>query len=121
MCLGIPGQLVEIVSLEEHRAIVEVDGVRREVNIGLVMGDPGGIAVGDWVLIHVGFAMTKIDEEEAASSLEFIKLLGSVYEEELEQFAQEPELVVETADTATDAKSAPAAHSNGSAEKVVAS
>lgn len=95
MCLGIPGQLVEIISLAEHRAIVEVDGVRREVNIGLVMGDPGGIAVGEWVLIHVGFAMTKIDEEEAASSLAFIKLLGSVYDDELEQFAQEPELTVD--------------------------
>ncbi len=94
MCLGIPGQLVEIVSLDDHRAIVEVDGVRREINIGLVMGDPGGIAVGDWVLIHVGFAMTKIDEEEAANSLAFIKLLGSVYEEEIDQFAQEPELTL---------------------------
>ncbi len=103
MCLGIPGQLVEIISLEEHRAIVEVDGVRREVNIGLVMGDPGGIAVGDWVLIHVGFAMTKIDEEEAANSLAFIKLLGSVYDDEIEQFAAEPELTLAGDDAATAA------------------
>ena len=94
MCLGIPGQLVEIISLEQHRAIVEVDGVRREINIGLVMGDPGGIAVGDWVLIHVGFAMTKIDEEEAASSLAFIKQLGSVYDDEIDQFSSEPELTL---------------------------
>ncbi len=92
MCLGIPGQLVEIVDLAEHRAVVEVDGVRREINIGLVMGDPGGIHVGDWVLIHVGFAMSKIDEEEAARTLEFIKELGSVYDDEIDQFATEAPL-----------------------------
>ncbi len=86
MCLGIPGQLVEIVDLAEHRAVVDVDGVRREINIGLVMGDPGGIHVGDWVLIHVGFAMSKIDEEEAARTLSFIKDLGSVYDDEIDQF-----------------------------------
>ncbi len=72
MCLGIPGQVVEIIDANEHRAIAEVDGVRREVNVGLVMGDAGGLKVGEWVLIHVGFAMTKLDEEEAASTLEFI-------------------------------------------------
>ncbi len=92
MCLGIPGQLVEIVDLGEHRAVAEVDGVRREINIGLVMGDPGGIHVGDWVLIHVGFAMSKIDEEEAASTLDFIKELGSVYDDEIDQFAAEAPL-----------------------------
>ncbi|MDQ3641732.1 MAG: HypC/HybG/HupF family hydrogenase formation chaperone, partial [Actinomycetota bacterium] len=70
MCLGIPGQVVEIIDPADHRATVDVDGVRREVNVGLVMGDAGGIKVGDWVLIHVGFAMTKIDEEEAASTLD---------------------------------------------------
>ncbi|MGH9190195.1 MAG: HypC/HybG/HupF family hydrogenase formation chaperone [Acidimicrobiales bacterium] len=95
MCLGIPGQLVEIVDLSEHRAVAEVDGVRREVNIGLVMGDPGGIKVGDWVLIHVGFAMTKIDEEEAERTLSFIKELGSVYDDEISQFAQEAPLTDE--------------------------
>jgi len=92
MCLGIPGQLVEIVDLAEHRAVVDVDGVRREINIGLVMGDPGGIHVGDWVLIHVGFAMSKIDEEEAARTLEFIKDLGSVYDDEIDQFKAEAPL-----------------------------
>ena len=92
MCLGIPGQLVEIVDLTEHRAIAEVDGVRREVNIGLVMGDAGGIEVGDWVLIHVGFAMSKIDEEEAGRTLEFIKELGSVWDDEIDQFAAEAPL-----------------------------
>ena len=92
MCLGIPGQIVEIVDPADHRATVDVDGVRREVNVGLVMGDAGGIKVGDWVLIHVGFAMTRIDEEEAASTLEFIKELGSVYDDEISQFSAEAPL-----------------------------
>ena len=88
MCLGIPGQVVEIIDLDEHRAVAEVDGVRREINIGLVMREDGGISVGEWVLIHVGFAMAKIDEEEAASTLSFIKELGSVYDDEIEQFSE---------------------------------
>ena len=88
MCLGIPGQVVEIVNPAEHKAIAEVDGVRREINVGLVMGDAGGVQVGDWVLIHVGFAMTKIDEEEAARNLAFLKELGSVYDDEIDQFRE---------------------------------
>ncbi len=99
MCLGIPGQLVEILDVNEHRAIADVDGVRREINIHLVEGEPGGIKVGDWVLIHVGFAMSRIDEEEANRTLSFIKELGSVYDDELAQFSEsepfadvEPEL-----------------------------
>ena len=87
MCLGIPGQLVEIVDLTEHRAIADVDGVRREINIHLVEGEAGGIKIGDWVLIHVGFAMSRIDEEEATRTLSFIKELGSLYDDELAQFA----------------------------------
>ncbi|MGH9177255.1 MAG: HypC/HybG/HupF family hydrogenase formation chaperone [Acidimicrobiales bacterium] len=88
MCLGIPGQVVEIVNPAEHKAIAEVDGVRREINVGLVMGDAGGLQVGDWVLIHVGFAMTKIDEEEAARNLAWLKELGSVYDDEIDQFRE---------------------------------
>ncbi|MDQ3574611.1 MAG: HypC/HybG/HupF family hydrogenase formation chaperone, partial [Actinomycetota bacterium] len=53
MCLGIPGQVVQIVDPAEHKAIADVEGVRREINVGLVMGDEGGLSVGDWVLIHV--------------------------------------------------------------------
>lgn len=90
MCLGIPGQIVELVDPAEHRAVVEVDGVRREVNVALVAGDEGGIAVGEWVLIHVGFAMAKIDEDEAQRTLDFIKELGSVYDDEIEQFSGKP-------------------------------
>ncbi len=92
MCLGIPGQLVEIVDEEEHRGIADVDGVRREINIGLVMGEAGGINIGDWVLIHVGFAMSKIDEEEAQKTLDFLKLMGSVYDDELDQLRMDTPL-----------------------------
>ncbi len=92
MCLGIPGQLVEIVDEQEHRGIADVDGVRREINIGLVMGEAGGIKVGDWVLIHVGFAMSRIDEEEAQKTLDFLKLMGSVYDDELDQLRMDTPL-----------------------------
>jgi hydrogenase expression/formation protein HypC len=92
MCLGIPGQLVEIVDEKEHRGIADVDGVRREVNIGLVLGEAGGIKEGDWILIHVGFAMSKIDEEEAQRTLDFLKLMGSVWDDEIGQFSQEAPL-----------------------------
>ena len=88
MCLGIPGQLVEVLDVAEQRAIADVDGVKREINIGLVLGEAGGIKVGDWVLIHVGFALSKIDEDEAARTLAFIKELGSVYDDELAQFSE---------------------------------
>ena len=82
MCLGIPGQILEIVDNENSIAKVDVSGVRRNVSVALVR--PEGIAVGDWVLIHVGFAMSKIDEEDAERTLSFIKELGSVYDDELD-------------------------------------
>lgn len=88
MCLGLPGQLVEITDADSHLAVAEVSGVRRVVNIGLLLGDDDGVTVGDWVLIHVGFAMAKIDEEEARNSLAFIEELGSVYDDELSQFRE---------------------------------
>ncbi len=88
MCLGLPGQLIEITDADRHLAVAEVSGVRRVVNIGLLLNDEDDVSVGDWVLIHVGFAMAKIDEEEARSSLEFIEELGSVYDEELAQFGE---------------------------------
>ncbi len=88
MCLGIPGQVVQIVDVSEHKAIAEVEGVRREINVGLVMGDEGGLSVGDWVLIHVGFAMSKIDEEEAANTLEFMRSLGDLFDDEVDQFRE---------------------------------
>ena len=59
--------------------------MRRNVNVGLLAEGPDAVDVGDWVLIHVGFAMSKIDEEEAQSTLEFLRSLGEPYEEELEE------------------------------------
>ena len=84
MCLAIPGKIVEIVDEENHLAKVEVGGVRRSVNIGMLDGE-GGVGVGDYVLIHVGFAMSKIDEHEAEETLRVLHELGS-YQEEMEQF-----------------------------------
>ncbi len=85
MCLGIPGQVIEMTP-NNHTAVVSVEGVRRAVNVGLVQGDPGGLAIGEWVLIHVGFAMAKIDEDEAARSLDFLRDLGKVFDDELAGF-----------------------------------
>ena len=84
MCLGIPGQVVEWVDRENAIAKVDVSGVRRPVNLGLL----DGVDVGDWVLIHVGFAMSHIDEEEAAATLQFLKELGDPFEEELAELEQ---------------------------------
>lgn len=85
MCVGIPARVVEILADEKKSAIVDVEGVQREVSIVIVLDD--GVKVGDWVLLHVGFAMSIIDEEEAAAQLDFMRLLGSVYDEEVEAFA----------------------------------
>ena len=64
MCLAIPGQVIEIVDDLNRLAKVDVAGVRRNVNVGLLDGDDGGVGPGDWVLIHVGFAISKVDEED---------------------------------------------------------
>ena len=72
MCLGIPGRIIEIVDDEYDIAKVEVSGVKRNISIALVR--PEGIASGDWVLVHVGFAMSKIDESEAQETLKALKL-----------------------------------------------
>ena len=85
MCLGIPGQIVELVDETNLIAKAEVSGVRRNVNIGLLAEGPDAVDVGDWVLIHVGFAMSKIDEEEAKATREFLISLGEPFEAELEE------------------------------------
>jgi len=85
MCLGIPGQIVEMVDEQHHIAMAEVSGVRRNVNVGLLAEGPEAVGVGDWVLIHVGFAMSKIDEEEARSTREFLISLGEPFEAELDE------------------------------------
>ena len=83
MCLAIPGHVIEVVDEENRLAKVDVAGVRRNVNIGL-LDDDGGVAAGDWVLIHVGFALSKVDEEEAQATLQLLQEMGDAYEQELE-------------------------------------
>jgi hydrogenase expression/formation protein HypC len=83
MCLAIPGQVVEIADVENHLARVDVAGVRRNVNVGLLDHD-GGVTAGDWVLIHVGFALSKVDEDEAHATLRLLQETGEAYEQELE-------------------------------------
>ena len=85
MCLGIPGQIVELVDPQHHIAKVDVSGVRRNVNVGLLAGGDDAVGIGDWVLIHVGFALSKIDEEEARATREFLEHLGDPYEQELQE------------------------------------
>ncbi|HEY4388905.1 MAG TPA: HypC/HybG/HupF family hydrogenase formation chaperone [Ktedonobacteraceae bacterium] len=81
MCLGIPGQILDIVDDENSIARVNVSGVKRNVSIALVR--PEGIEPGDWVLIHVGFAMSKIDENEARETMKALQVMGQAYTDEL--------------------------------------
>jgi len=86
MCLAIPGQIVEMVDSANQIATVEIAGVRRNVNVSLLADDDGGGAgPGDWVLIHVGFALAKVDEEEALATLRLLERMGAEYEQELEE------------------------------------
>jgi hydrogenase expression/formation protein HypC len=84
MCLGIPGRIVEILDEDLMLAKANVGGVRRNINIGLVHHDGERVEVGDWVLIHVGFAMSKLNEAEARSTLQALEEIGEAYEQELE-------------------------------------
>jgi hydrogenase expression/formation protein HypC len=86
MCLGIPGQVVEMLDNTFSIAKVDVSGVKRNVNVSLVASE--GVAPGDWVLIHVGFAMSKIDEQEARATLKALQSLGDLYADELKQLHQ---------------------------------
>lgn len=83
MCLAIPGQIVEWVDEELHIAKAQVANVRRNVNVGLLAETEDAVAIGDWVLIHVGFAMSKVDEAEAHATRAFLEQLGDPYREEL--------------------------------------
>jgi hydrogenase expression/formation protein HypC len=83
MCLAIPGHVIEVVDEANRLAKVDVAGVRRNVNIGLLDED-GGVRAGDWVLVHVGFALSKVDEEEAQATLRLLQQMGEAYEQELE-------------------------------------
>jgi hydrogenase expression/formation protein HypC len=82
MCLGIPGQVLEIVDDDNSIAKVIVSGVKRNVSVALVR--PEGIGPGDWVLIHVGFAMSKIDENEAQETMKALYTMGNIFTDELQ-------------------------------------
>jgi hydrogenase expression/formation protein HypC len=84
MCLGIPGKIIAIVDEVNRIAKVDVSGAKRNISIGLL--EPGEVGIGDWVLIHVGFAISKLDEKEAQETYRFLLELGQAYEDELKQF-----------------------------------
>ena len=86
MCLGIPGRITAITDEGRLMAMAEVSGVRREVSVACVAGNDLAALVGQWALIHVGFAMALIDEEEAAKTLQALRDLGEA-QETLEQMA----------------------------------
>ncbi|WP_346836646.1 HypC/HybG/HupF family hydrogenase formation chaperone [Microbulbifer sp. SAOS-129_SWC] len=80
MCVGIPAQVVEIVDAHTDTALVEICGVRRAVNIACVVSDTRSHAqcLGDWVLVHVGFAMSRLDPREAEATLALLRELGEM-------------------------------------------
>lgn len=86
MCLGIPGQVVEVAAGRPDLGCVDVGGVRRMVSIALLDGEP--VRPGEWVLIHVGFALSRIDEEEARLTLAYLAGLGQAYDDELRALSQ---------------------------------
>jgi hydrogenase expression/formation protein HypC len=80
MCLGIPGQIIEITDVKQKLAVVNVGGVKRQVNIACIVDEqhPVESCVGDWALIHVGFAMNRINEKEAMETLQLLEELAEV-------------------------------------------
>lgn len=89
MCLGIPGQIVEIVDEQAKMAIVDVGGVKRSISVAFIVNDQHSVAscLGEWVLVHVGFAMVRIDETEAAATLALLREIGE-YDSELDAMRQ---------------------------------
>jgi hydrogenase expression/formation protein HypC len=85
MCLAIPGRVMEITDEGNRLALVDVAGVRRTVNVGLLDADGVAAVPGDWVLIHVGFALSKVDEAEAAATLGLLQGMGQDFEQELHE------------------------------------
>ena len=85
MCLAIPGQVIEFVDDDNRLAKVDVAGVRRNVNVSLLDDEDGGAQPGDWVLIHVGFALSKVDEEEAQATLSLLRGMGQDFEDAIEE------------------------------------
>jgi hydrogenase expression/formation protein HypC len=87
VCLAIPGQVLEVVDESNRLAKVDVAGVKRNVNVGLLDDAAGGVGPGDWVLIHVGFAISKVDEAEAEATLKLLEGMGAEYEQELAELS----------------------------------
>jgi len=90
MCLGIPGQIVEIVDRENFIAKADVSGVKRNINVGLLNSEEAGI--GNWVLIHVGFALSRIDEQEAHETLRLLQGMGEVLTDEYQMMDESAKL-----------------------------
>ena len=88
MCLAIPGRILEVVDEENRLAKVDVAGVQRTINIGLLDAGGDGARVDDWVLIHVGFALSKVDEEEAEATLTLLRGMGRDFETELQELRE---------------------------------
>jgi len=87
VCLAIPGRVVEVLDDANQLALIDVAGVRRIVNVGLLEddGEASDALVGEWVLIHVGFALSRIDADEARATLELLREMGSDYDEQLNE------------------------------------
>lgn len=101
MCLGIPGQIVEITDADRLMAMADVSGVRREVSVACIAPADLADLIGEWALIHVGFAMSVIDEDEAAKTLEALKGLGEA-QETLEAMAEGDAAVEKHTDGVTE-------------------
>ncbi|WP_414543622.1 HypC/HybG/HupF family hydrogenase formation chaperone [Nostoc sp. CCY0012] len=83
MCLGIPGQIIEISDIKNKLAIVNIAGVKRQINIACIVDEqhPPETCIGDWVLVHVGFAMNRINEQQAAETLQLLEELAAAQAE----------------------------------------
>ena len=90
MCLAIPGQVVAIVDQADCIARVDVAGVERDVNVALLLWGGESLEPGDWVLIHVGFAMSRIDEAQAARALALLREMGEAFDAELRELGESP-------------------------------
>lgn len=92
MCLAVPGRILEMTSQDPPRGIVDLEGVRREVSLELVMfendHEQRSAQLGDWVLVHVGFALSVVDEQEARETLELLRQMGDAFDEEIAQIAK---------------------------------
>ena len=80
MCLGIPGQIIEITDIANKLATVDVSGVKRQVNIACIVDEEHSpeSCIGDWVLVHVGFAMNRINEKDAKETLQLLQEMAEL-------------------------------------------